>query len=168
MATKRPNWAAIKKRYLQGEKPKDIAKDYGLTAKQISNRAHDDGWTSKKQKISEKIELQVESEIEQLKRQVIEEYKRLAFSNMQSFAEWGTGGVRLVDSVSLDDDAASCVAEVSQTITKDGGSIRFKLHDKKGALDSLAKYLKLFDESKGEEEQTNPFIGMPGVANEGI
>jgi hypothetical protein len=30
--SKAVNWTAIKKRYLQGEKPKDIAADYGLTS----------------------------------------------------------------------------------------------------------------------------------------
>ena len=75
---------------------------------------------------------------------VIEELKRIAFSDMRTFAEWGPGGVKLKDGASLPDDAARCVAEVCETVTKDGGSRRFKLHDKVGALAQLGKHLGLF------------------------
>lgn len=77
---------------------------------------------------------------------IIEEYKKIAFSDFRQFAKWGPDGVRLVDSEALSDESAACVAEVSETTSKDGGSIRFKLHDKKGALDSLAKHLGMFVE----------------------
>lgn len=64
------NWAAIKKRYLQGDKPKDIAADFGLTAKQVSDRATKQGWRRKKAqigvKVEEKIEKAVEAEIDKL------------------------------------------------------------------------------------------------------
>ena len=36
------------------------------------------------------------------------------------------------------------MSEVSQTVTKDGGSIRFKLHDKKAALELLGRHLNIF------------------------
>lgn len=60
------NWAAIKKRYLQGEKPKDIAADYGLTAKQVSNKAQAENWTSKKQEILAKVEGSVLKDLEEI------------------------------------------------------------------------------------------------------
>lgn len=67
MTKKKPvNWAAIKKRYLTGEKPKDIAEDFGLTAKQVSNKAQAENWTSKKQQIAEKVANVVESELEEI------------------------------------------------------------------------------------------------------
>ena len=75
---------------------------------------------------------------------VLKEYARIAFSNMKDFAEFGPGGVALKDLANMDEDAARCVAEVSESTSKDGGSIRFKLHDKKGALDSIAKHLGMF------------------------
>jgi len=44
-------------------------------------------------------------------------------------------------------DAARAVAEVSDTRTKaGGGNVKVKLHDKKGALDALARHLGLFVE----------------------
>lgn len=84
-------------------------------------------------KLAEKLEITQE--------RVLAEYAKIAFSDMRKFSKWGADGVELIDSDSLSDNDAACVAEVSQTITKDGGSIRFKLHDKKGALDSICKML---------------------------
>ena len=77
---------------------------------------------------------------------VIDELQRVAFSTMDDYAEWGPDGVTLLPSGEMEPDAARCVSEVSQTQTKDGGSIRFKLHDKVQALDKLGRYFKLFTE----------------------
>lgn len=77
---------------------------------------------------------------------VVEELARLGFSDMRQFTKWGPGGVVLSRSEELDEDAARCVAEVSQTVSDTGGSIKFKLHDKKGSLELLGKHLKLFTE----------------------
>ncbi len=38
------------------------------------------------------------------------------------------------------------LTEISQTKVKDGGSVKFKLHDKKGALDSVARHLGMFND----------------------
>jgi len=77
---------------------------------------------------------------------VVKELSKLGFSNMQDYAIWNGSSVTLTDSNKLTPDQAACVSEVSQTITKDGGSIRFKLHDKKGALELLGKHLNMFKE----------------------
>lgn len=64
--------AAIKKRYLGGEKPKSIASDFGLAPKQVSELANREGWKQKKQKITEenneKIEAEVKAELGELKK----------------------------------------------------------------------------------------------------
>ena len=73
---------------------------------------------------------------------VVQEFARLGLSDMRAFAEWGPDGVTLKTSAELSDDAARCVAEVSETRTKDGGStVRFKIHPKLPALESLMKHL---------------------------
>lgn len=77
---------------------------------------------------------------------VLRELKRVAFSRMEEFSRWGPDGVRLVPSADLPPDAAACVAEVSQTTTEGGGSIRFKLHSKTAALELLGKHLGMFRE----------------------
>lgn len=40
----RTNWQAIKRRYLDGERPVDIAKAHGLTSKQIRDKASGEKW----------------------------------------------------------------------------------------------------------------------------
>ena len=81
---------------------------------------------------------------------VVQEYARIAFADMRRFASVGPGGVALVDSEDWTDDDAAAVAELAESTSKDGGSIRFKLHSKVAALDSLAKHLGMFKESDGE------------------
>ena len=76
--------------------------------------------------------------------QVVRELARVAFSDMRCFAKWGPTGVTLLSSDQLSDDAAACVAEVSQTISVGGGSIRFKLHSKPQALQQLGNHLGIF------------------------
>jgi phage terminase small subunit len=79
---------------------------------------------------------------------VLNELAKLAFSDMRNFAKWGPGGVSPIEGETLSDDDAACVAEVSETTTKDGGSIRFKLHDKRAALELLGRHLKLFTDKQ--------------------
>ena len=75
---------------------------------------------------------------------VIAELAEIGFSRMDTFSKWGATGVTLNESTALSDGAARCVAEVSETTSKDGGSVRFKLHDKVGALTLIGKHLGLF------------------------
>lgn len=63
---KKPNWPAIKTRYLNGELPSRIASDYGLTAKQVSDKAHQQGWTRKKSEIIGNVESFVENDLKAL------------------------------------------------------------------------------------------------------
>lgn len=72
---------------------------------------------------------------------VLKEAARIAFSDMRSFLSWGPDGVHLVDSASLAEDDTRSIAEVSETVTKDGGTRRIKLHDKVAALDKLMRHL---------------------------
>ena len=84
---------------------------------------------------------------------VLKEYARIAFSDMRAFAKWGPDGVSLIESDQLPEDAALCVAEVTETTTQHGGSIKFKLHDKRAALDSLAKHLGMFQTEDDTSKQ---------------
>ena len=77
---------------------------------------------------------------------VIRELARIAFTDTRRYSTWGPDGVVLRASTELTEDEAAAVAEVSQTITKDGGTIRFKLHDKHAALVDLGKHLGMFTE----------------------
>lgn len=79
---------------------------------------------------------------------VLRELYRIASADPRRVMKWGPDGVQLLDSEDLDDDDAAIVSEVSQTITKEGGSLKVKLHDKLGALRLLAQHLGLLVERK--------------------
>jgi phage terminase small subunit len=93
---------------------------------------------------------------------VIQELAKLGFSNMRTFTKWGPRGVTLLDSDELTEDDAACVSEVSETVTESGGSVRFKLHDKKGALELLGKHLKLFTDKVEHSGKIEYGIKLPG------
>ena len=75
---------------------------------------------------------------------VLAELARIAFSDMRRFMKWGANGIELIESETLNDDDARCVAEVSRSA--DGGSVKFKLHDKTAALERIGRHLGMFTE----------------------
>ena len=79
---------------------------------------------------------------------VVLELARIAFVDPRRVFKWGPKGVELIDSDSLTDDEAAVIAEVSQTITEAGGSIRGKQYDKIKALELLGKHLGGFVEKR--------------------
>ena len=91
---------------------------------------------------------------------VIQEYARLAFADMAAYVAWGPEGIRAVPSSELPEGATRAVAEVTETITDKGRTFRFKLHDKKGALDSLAKHLGMFVDTNVTINQDNRSINV--------
>ena len=75
---------------------------------------------------------------------VLDELVRIGFSDIRQVMSWSTKGVVLKRSADLDDDAAATIAEVSDTRTKDGGTVKVKLHGKLEALDRLGRHFQLF------------------------
>lgn len=96
--------------------------------------------TQRRQQLAESTEITPEK--------VIAEYAKIAFADMSTYAKWGEGGVSLVNSEQLPEGASAAIAEVSETVTEKSTNTRFKLHDKKGALDSIAKHLGMFIERR--------------------
>jgi phage terminase small subunit len=97
---------------------------------------------------------------------VIAELARVGFSNMVNYAQWNEHGVTLHDSEKLTDDAARCVSEVSQTFTAEGGTVKFKLHDKVAALEKLGRHFGIFTDKveitgKDGKELAAPVIYLP-------
>lgn len=75
---------------------------------------------------------------------VLREIALIGFADMYTYATWGPDGVTLNDAGGLDAAARRVVVKVSQTVTQHGGTIRFELADKLGALKQLGQYLKLW------------------------
>jgi phage terminase small subunit len=72
---------------------------------------------------------------------VVRELARVGFSNISNYLTFGQDGVVLKASSDIPPEAMCAVSEVSETRTKDGGSVRFKMHNKISALDSLCRIL---------------------------
>lgn len=64
---------------------------------------------------------------------------QMAFADSRKFYQWTETGVKLKSSDDLTDDEAAAVQAVTHTVTKDGGTIRVQLADKRQALMDLAK-----------------------------
>ena len=75
---------------------------------------------------------------------VVQELARVAFADPRGILEWGPDGVKLRKSAELTDDQAAAVAEVSESRTAAGGTLKAKMHDKVRALELLGKHLGLF------------------------
>lgn len=56
-------WNKIKKEYLEGVTPKELAIKYKIKAKSISNKANKEKWAIEKQKISENLSKNTEDRI---------------------------------------------------------------------------------------------------------
>lgn len=89
--------------------------------------------SKRQEKINKRLDVSAE--------RVIEELSRLAFSNIADFVEFGEFGIRIKDTATLNEDDQRCIAAVSESVQ----GRKFTMHDKKGALDSLAKYFNLFE-----------------------
>lgn len=92
---------------------------------------------------------------------VLKEYAKLGFADLRNAVTWRVNSdqvlmnqdgeeiscpaniIEINPSDEIDDDTAAALSEVS--MSKDG-TIKIKLHDKKGALDSMAKHLGMFVE----------------------
>lgn len=84
---------------------------------------------------------------------VVAELVKVAFGDPRRLMEWGPDGVRLLPSEVIDEADAASVAEVSETRTKDGGSLKLKRHDKVKALELLGKHVGAFEV---DNKQRNP------------
>ena len=88
---------------------------------------------------------------------VLEEYARLAFSNMQDFVRVGDDGDGVLDLSTLTEDQFRAISEYNVDVvrerdpedskkTREVRKIKLKLYDKKSTLDSVARHLGMFTE----------------------
>lgn len=112
--------------------------------------------------IAEAIKLGLEKRANKLEitsERVLQEYAKLGFADLRKIVDWRVNSdrvlvnqdgeevtcpenfIELTPSADLDDETAAALSEVS--MSKDG-TLKVKLHDKKGALDSMARHLGMF------------------------
>lgn len=85
------------------------------------------------------------------------ELEASAFANIGNYLTFGPKGVVLKHSKDMTEEVLAGVAEVTETVTDRGGTVRFKIQDKLKALELLMKYYGLIVERK----QTVDSDGMP-------
>ena len=92
--------------------------------------------TAGRKKITDNLEVTAE--------RVVAEYAKLAYSDITEFAEWDEKtGVKIKNSSDLSKQQTAAVQEISNTPS----GIKIRLHDKKGALDSLSRHLGIFNDN---------------------
>jgi phage terminase small subunit len=87
---------------------------------------------------------------------VLHEYARIAFADLRDIADVGPGGALLRAAAALTDDAAAAIAQLALTATDDGPAVRWTLHDKKAALDRLARVLRFPDDATAAPTPRGP------------
>lgn len=76
---------------------------------------------------------------------VLKEYAKIGFSDITDYLDYDNSGVRLKASKDLADGKTAAISEVRADV--ESGEVRIKLHDKKNALDSIARHLGMFKDS---------------------
>jgi phage terminase small subunit len=84
---------------------------------------------------------------------IIDEYKNLAFTNMDDYVSWDDGGFTKVrSSEELTRAQKAGIVEITETTTKAGTTVKIKLHNKQTALDRLFDVLKELEERDTKPE----------------
>lgn len=109
---------------------------------------------------------------------VLAEYAKIGFADIKDFLEFGTRKVRegfdkdgepvygyrqVIEAKPSDEVDGTLISEVS---ISDNGTFKFKLHDKKGALDMMGKHLGMFIEKIEEKSDQTITIKLEGEAEE--
>jgi phage terminase small subunit len=91
-------------------------------------------------------------------KRVIEEFKKIAFSDIGSILEWDEFGVKLVNLESLPPEITAAISEISEVPKEFGKSRKVKLHNKLQALRDLARYLGLYEKGSGNEGDFSDWV----------
>ena len=89
---------------------------------------------------------------------VIGELAKIAFGNKRDLMRWGQGGIILMSSDDISDDAAAMVQSIEESTSLHGGSLKIKTHDKVKALELLGRHLGVFE--KDNQQQSVPLVGV--------
>ena len=82
--------------------------------------------------------------------EVLEHLNAIATSDIRDYLSFGPNGVTLKDSSLLTDKQARAIAKVKETVTRDGSTITFELHDKPKGIDMALKHTGKYAAEKSE------------------
>ena len=97
---------------------------------------------------------------------VVEELAIVAFSNAADFFEWGPKGIKVKDMNTLTTEQRRVVAEVSETVTQFGGTVRVKLADKLKALEMIGRHLGMFTDNLALRDRVPHLLSDHPTTNE--
>ncbi|UZP67367.1 terminase small subunit [Desulfovibrio mangrovi] len=83
---------------------------------------------------------------------VLRELAAIGFTTMADVCRWSGDSLELLDSGSLSTEQAAAIAEITETTTSRGGTVRVKLHSKLKALEMLARHVGLYEERTDDAE----------------
>lgn len=109
--------------------------------------AHTLRWTPQIAERIEEIQTTAAAKVGVTVERIVSELAKIAFANAGDYFAWGPGGVTINPSADLTADQRSVIAEVSETRSETGGSIKIKLSDKQTALEKLGRHLGMFKEN---------------------
>lgn len=76
---------------------------------------------------------------------VVRELAAVGFATLKDVCTWDDGHLTLRNSQDIDSTQAASIAEITETATSRGGTVRVKQHSKLKALEMLAKHVGLYD-----------------------
>jgi hypothetical protein len=82
--------------------------------------------------------------------QVLQQYRRIAFTSLHDIVEWDNAGMKL----KTDADTTAVIEMVSSAST--GRPYRIKLHDKKAVLDALGRAIGVFPKGAPAPSEEQP------------
>jgi phage terminase small subunit len=98
---------------------------------------------------------------------IIEEYVKIAFSDIGSVVNWNELGLSLLPLEDLPPEVTAAIKEIAEKRDKEGfTTYKVKLHDKQRALKELGVYLGIFKESQSGEGDFDEWLKQLEEANE--
>ena len=124
------------------------AKNLSQAGKQILNRKD---VTLAVAEVKREVSKKVTEKLEITQERVLKEFARIAFADLRKLFDKDGNAV---DITKLDDDTAAAISSIDVMSGGDGSSsvLKIKTVDKKTALESLAKYLGLFEADNKQKQ----------------
>lgn len=97
---------------------------------------------------------------------IIQELNRIAFVNQADLASWADTGVTLNGSDTLTPDQTAAIAEVQQTKSVGGGSIKLKFHSKEKALELLMRHKGMLKDVGSAQNPLTTAAPVPALTPE--
>jgi phage terminase small subunit len=135
--------------YLEDQNATRAYEAAGYPSKSYSSSAVTAHKLLKKANIQDAIRRERDRQLKRLhitKGRVLKELSKIAFANVEEVIKWDNSGVHYSSSEELPKEVTAAVAEVTETVTNNGHTLKFKMHDKAKALVALLEKFDIADD----------------------